>query len=37
MTAVAHPRREAAISLLAELVGFPSVSLRPNGPIVTHI
>ncbi|MEC8538581.1 MAG: acetylornithine deacetylase [Pseudomonadota bacterium] len=37
MTAVAHPRREAAISLLADLVGFPSVSLRPNGPIVTHI
>lgn len=37
MTAIAHPRREAAISLLADLVAFPSVSLQPNGPIVGHI
>ena len=34
MTAIAHPRREAAISLLADLVAFSSVSLQPNEPIV---
>ena len=37
MTASAHPRCEAAVSLLADLVAFPSVSLQPNEPIVTYI
>lgn len=37
MSAAAHPLRERAVAILADLVGFPSVSLRPNGDIVSHI
>ena len=42
MTADGHPRiphtrREAAIGLLADLVGFRSISLQPNNEIVTFI
>lgn len=37
MTAAPHPLRERAIAILADLVGFPSVSLRPNDGIVSHI
>ena len=37
MTASAHPTREAAISLLADLVGYQSVSLQPNDDIVSYI
>ena len=37
MTAAAHPRREAAIGILADLVGYRSISLQPNDDIVTHI
>jgi len=37
MTAAPHPLRERAIAILADLVGFPTVSLRPNDGIVSHI
>ena len=37
MNAAPHPLRERAIAILADLVGFPSVSLRPNGDIVSFI
>ena len=37
MSAAPHPLRERAIAILDDLVGFPSVSLRPNGEIVSHI
>ena len=37
MSAVPHPLRERGIDLLAGLVGFPSVSLSPNGDIVGYI
>ncbi|MGC6453940.1 MAG: acetylornithine deacetylase [Candidatus Puniceispirillaceae bacterium] len=37
MNAAPHPLRERAIAILADLVGFPSVSLRPNDGIVTFI
>ncbi|MEC8127572.1 MAG: acetylornithine deacetylase [Pseudomonadota bacterium] len=37
MSAAPHPLRERGIAILADLVGFPSVSLRPNGDIVGHI
>ena len=37
MTAAPHPLRERTIAILADLVGFPSVSLRPNDGIVSHI
>lgn len=35
--AIPHTRREAAIGLLAELVGYHSISLQPNDDIVTYI
>ncbi|MEC8642417.1 MAG: M20/M25/M40 family metallo-hydrolase, partial [Pseudomonadota bacterium] len=35
--AIPHTRREAAIGLLADLVGFRSISLQPNNEIVTFI
>ena len=37
MSAGPHPLRERGIDLLAGLVGFPSVSLSPNGDIVGYI
>ena len=37
MNAMPHPLRERGIAILADLVGFPSISLRPNGDIVSHI
>ena len=37
MSAVPHPFRERGIDILAGLVGFPSVSLSPNGDIVAYI
>ena len=37
MSAGPHPLRERGIDLLAGLVGFPSVSLSPNGDIVAYI
>jgi len=37
MTPSTHPTREAAISLLADLVGYQSVSLQPNDDIVSYI
>ena len=37
MNAAPHPLRERAITILADLVGFPSVSLQPNDDIVTYI
>ena len=37
MSSAPHPLRERGIAILADLVGFPSVSLRPNGDIVDHI
>jgi len=37
MSAAPHPLRERAFAILADLVGFPSVSLQPNGEIVAHI
>ena len=37
MMAGGHPRREAAIALLADLVSFHSISLQPNDDIVSHI
>jgi len=37
MTAGGHPRRQAASGLLAELVGYRSISLQPNDDIVTFI
>ena len=37
MSAVPHPLRERGIDLLASLVGFPSLSLSPNGDIVGYI
>ncbi len=37
MNAVPHPLRERAIAILADLVGFPSVSLQPNDGIVGYI
>ena len=37
MTASIHPAREVAISLLADLVGYQSVSLQPNDDIVSYI
>ena len=32
-----HDRREAAIGLLGDLVGYRSISLQPNDDIVTYI
>ena len=37
MNAAPHPLRERAITILADLVGFPSVSLQPNDGIVSYI
>jgi acetylornithine deacetylase len=37
MTAGGHPRREATIALLADLVSFRSISLQPNDDIVGYI
>jgi acetylornithine deacetylase len=37
MTAGIHARREAAVGLLADLVGYRSISLQPNDDIVTYI
>ena len=37
MSGAPHPLRERGIAILADLVGFPTVSLRPNGDIVGHI
>ncbi|MEC7440036.1 MAG: M20/M25/M40 family metallo-hydrolase, partial [Pseudomonadota bacterium] len=37
MSAVPHPLRERGIDILADLVGFPSVSLSPNDDIVAYI
>jgi len=37
MSAAPHPLRERAIKILADLVEFPSVSLRPNDAIVSYI
>ena len=37
MTPSSHPTREAAIALLADLVGYQSVSLQPNDDIVSYI
>lgn len=37
MSAPPHPLRESGIAILADLVGFPTVSLRPNGDIVSYI
>ena len=37
MSAGPHPLCERGIDLLAGLVGFPSVSLSPNGDIVGYI
>ena len=37
MTPSTHPTREAAIALLADLVGYQSVSLQPNDDIVSYI
>ena len=37
MNAAPHPLRERAIALLADLVSFPSVSLKPNDGIVSFI
>jgi len=37
MNPAPHPLRERAIALLADLVSFPSVSLKPNDAIVSFI
>ena len=37
MTAGLHARHEAAVGLLADLVGYRSISLQPNDDIVTYI
>ena len=37
MNAAPHPLRERTIALLADLVSFPSVSLKPNDGIVSFI
>ena len=37
MTIGGHARREAAITLLSDLVSYRSISLQPNGDIVTYI
>ena len=37
MSVAPHPLRERGVAILADLVGFPTVSLRPNGDIVNYI